>query len=262
MYTSSVVGLGASSPVIAYGRLYTVAYDGMIHAFDMTTGHNDWNYYIGSAGLRNLMVNGHLAEAYMSLQTVKYTLQLENTAQATHLARGAKMVCVNATTGEEIWRTQGWMQTPIVADGSITAFNHYDNRIYCFNKGPTAITVSAPDIEVPLSAKIMIKGTITDKSPGTKQTEQLGKFPNGVPAVSDASMIDWMAYVYQQQPKPTTATGVLVSLNVIDSNGNYRPIGTTTSDATGFYSFDWQPDIAGKYTVIASFAGSESYWPS
>jgi hypothetical protein len=24
----------------------------------------------------------------------------------------------------------------------------------------------------------------------------------------------------------------------------------------------WKPDIPGKYTVYASFAGSESYWPS
>jgi hypothetical protein len=24
----------------------------------------------------------------------------------------------------------------------------------------------------------------------------------------------------------------------------------------------WTPDIEGKYTVYASFAGSESYWPS
>jgi hypothetical protein len=24
----------------------------------------------------------------------------------------------------------------------------------------------------------------------------------------------------------------------------------------------WKPDISGEYTVIASFAGSDSYWPS
>jgi hypothetical protein len=61
---------------------------------------------------------------------------------------------------------------------------------------------------------------------------------------------------------PSTATGVEVKLDVLDANGNYRTIGTTTSDANGFYSFEWIPDIEGKYTVIANFAGSESYWPS
>jgi hypothetical protein len=75
-------------------------------------------------------------------------------------------------------------------------------------------------------------------------------------------MTAWMEYLYQQQPKPTNATGVLVNIFVVDANGNYRSIGTTTSDATGFYSLQWKPDISGKYTVYAMFAGTESYWPS
>jgi hypothetical protein len=36
----------------------------------------------------------------------------------------------------------------------------------------------------------------------------------------------------------------------------------TTTDADGYFSFNWKPDIEGKYTVYASFGGSESYWPS
>ena len=75
-------------------------------------------------------------------------------------------------------------------------------------------------------------------------------------------MSDWMEYVYMQKPRPTNATGVEVTIDVLDSNGNYRPIGKTTSDANGFYSFQWEPEIEGKYTVIATFLGSESYWPS
>ena len=30
----------------------------------------------------------------------------------------------------------------------------------------------------------------------------------------------------------------------------------------GFYSLDWEPDIPGKYTVVATFVGSESYYAS
>jgi len=48
----------------------------------------------------------------------------------------------------------------------------------------------------------------------------------------------------------------------MDANGNYRNIGTTTSDATGYYSFKYAPDIEGKYTVIATFHGTNGYWPS
>ena len=71
-----------------------------------------------------------------------------------------------------------------------------------------------------------------------------------------------MAYIYMQKPKPTDTEGVLVTLSVIDSNQNYRDIGTTTSDSDGFFHFTWVPDIPGDFTVYASFAGSESYWPS
>jgi hypothetical protein len=61
---------------------------------------------------------------------------------------------------------------------------------------------------------------------------------------------------------PSDATGVEVSIDVIDANGNYRNIGTVTSNADGFYSYQWWPDIPGKYTVIATFCGSESYYGS
>ena len=115
---------------------------------------------------------------------------------------------------------------------------------------------------IELGKSLVISGTVTDISAGTKQDDQAARFPDGVPAVSDESQTAWMEYVYQQNQLPTNATGVPVTLNVIDANGNYRTIGTTTSDATGFYSYQWTPDIEGKYTVYASFAGSESYWPS
>ncbi|MBT0160348.1 carboxypeptidase regulatory-like domain-containing protein [Candidatus Bathyarchaeota archaeon A05DMB-2] len=115
---------------------------------------------------------------------------------------------------------------------------------------------------IPQGSSLVIRGTVTDISAGTKQKEQAARFPNGVPAVSDESMSAWMEYVYMQKPKPTNVTGVTVKIDVIDSNNNYRNIGTTMSDSSGAFSFQWTPDIPGKYTVIASFAGSESYWPS
>jgi hypothetical protein len=71
-----------------------------------------------------------------------------------------------------------------------------------------------------------------------------------------------MEYVYMQKPKPTDATGVQISIDVVDANGNHRNIGITTSDSSGAFSFQWTPDITGKYTVIATFAGSQSYYPS
>jgi hypothetical protein len=71
-----------------------------------------------------------------------------------------------------------------------------------------------------------------------------------------------MEYVYQQQPEPTNVTGVPVTLYVLDSNNNYRAIGTTTTNANGFYSFNWTPNITGNYTITAVFAGTDSYYGS
>ena len=71
-----------------------------------------------------------------------------------------------------------------------------------------------------------------------------------------------MEFVYQQQVCPNNITGVPVTISVLDSNNNFRTVGTTTSDGSGTYSLTWTPDIAGNYTVIANFAGSNSYYPS
>lgn len=146
--------------------------------------------------------------------------------------------------------------------GYLTVFDPYDGQLYCYGKGPSALTVTAPDVAASFGTPIVIKGTVSDIAAGTKQKAQAANFPNGVPAVSEASMSAWMEYVYMQKPRPANTIGVQVTISVVDANGNNREIGTTTSDTSGTFSFNWKPDITGKYTVIAQFAGSESYYPS
>ena len=75
-------------------------------------------------------------------------------------------------------------------------------------------------------------------------------------------MTQFMEAVYEQQPMPTNITGVPVTLYVLDSNNNYRSIGTTTTNADGDFGYTWHPDISGNYTVYAVFAGSQSYYGS
>jgi hypothetical protein len=124
------------------------------------------------------------------------------------------------------------------------------------------MTVDAPKTSIDSDKSLVISGTITDISAGTKDADRSARFPDGVGCVSDASQTEWMAYVYMQQPKPTNATGVPITLNVVDANGNYRTIGSTTSTTEGYFTYTWTPDISGDFVVYASFAGSESYWPS
>jgi len=150
----------------------------------------------------------------------------------------------------------------VIADGCLQEWDSFDCKIYTFGKGPTQVTVTAPDAAVTVGSSITIRGTVMDISPGVQQAGVVERFPAGLPAVSDASMSHWMEYVYKQQTKPTNTTGVEISLSAIGPDGNIIELGTTTSDDNGFFSFNWKPTNAGKYTLTASFGGSESYWPS
>jgi hypothetical protein len=240
---------------------------GVVQAYNVTNGKLVWTYEVRDPYMQALWSNnwpvGHLIVADGKI----YFANLEHSGNQP-LPRGGPFVCLNATTGEEIWRANGmfrqtvWGGRAVMGDSIIATMDTYDQRVYAIGKGPSATTVAAPDIGVPFGTSVTIKGTVTDVSPGTMEYALTARFPNGVPAVSDESMSDWMLYVYKQFPRPTDVAGVDVTLSVLDANGNYRDIGTTTSDSDGFYSFAWIPDIPGKYTVVASFAGSKAYWPS
>jgi len=151
---------------------------------------------------------------------------------------------------------------PAVSDGIATTLNAYDNQIYSYGMGPSATTVTAPDVGVTTATPITITGTVMDTSAGSQQNAVVANFPHGLPCVSDASMTQFMEAVYEQQPMPTNITGVPVTVYVLDSNHNYRAIGTTTTNANGFYSLTWTPDIPGNFTVTAVFAGTQSYYGS
>ncbi len=163
-----------------------------------------------------------------------------------------------------IWKLEDFSWGgPSIADGYLITCNQYDNLIYCIGKGPSATTVEAPLTDTTAGSTEMIQGTVTDQSPGAKvEGPKLG-FTNGVPAVSEASEEAWMEYIYEQQLKPTNATGVPVSIDAIDPNGNYIHIGDATSDTSGNFGYAWTaPNVPGKYTIYATFAGSNSYGSS
>jgi outer membrane protein assembly factor BamB len=177
----------------------------------------------------------------------------------------AQQLALNLTTGKVVWSIDAFDVTsgPAISDGVMTTLNAYDNQIYAYGKGPSKLTVTAPDVAATVGTTVVIRGTVTDISAGSQQQAVAANFPNGLPCVSDASMTGWMEFVYMQQPCPTTVTGVDVTLDALDPNGNFVHLGTATSDGSGFFSYAWPtPDIPGKYTIVATFAGSESYYPS
>jgi hypothetical protein len=176
----------------------------------------------------------------------------------------ARRVAINVTTGEEVWSILSYSgRCPgAIADGYLLEWDSHSNEIVCFGKGPTQTAVAAgPEVSV-YGSKVVVKGMVTDVSPGTEAYNREARFPNGVPAVSDESQREWMEYVYMQQAKPADATGVDVTISVSDPNGNTYDVGTTTSNGDGFYTMTFTPEVPGEYVVTATFGGSESYWGS
>ncbi len=259
---------GGQRGVTAYGNIYVQGYGGEIDCYNAKDGKLTWVFNNTNSGLETPWPLRPIFISAVADGKV-YAFNNEHSPNAP-LYRGSKVYCLNATTGDEIWSMWGWSgqtggqggSTAVLADGSLCYYNYYDNSIYNVGKGSSATTIVASPKSSLFGDTVVIEGTVVDTSAGTQENVIATRFPDGVPAVSEASMSAWMEYVYMQKPRPTNATGVDVTLSVVDSNSNYRNIGTATSDADGFFSFNWKPDIEGKYTIYATFEGSESYWPS
>ncbi len=253
----------------AYGKLYTCGYGGLLYCYDLTSGKLLWTYGNGGSGNSTNSGEPYPGSYPIAIYAIgNGIVYLENNAHTyeTPLYKGALTRALNATTGQEIWTLSAIdseSSRGAIADGFATFFNGYDNSVYSVGHGPSATTVQAPLTAISAGTSAIIQGTVMDISAGTQQTEQKADFPNGVPASSDASMTAWMGYVYQQQPEPTNFTGVTVTLTAIDPNGNYITLGSATTDASGHFIYMWTPpNVPGKYTVTATFAGTNGYWGS
>jgi hypothetical protein len=274
-YFGSGMGIGQTA-VDAYGNLYVDGYGGEVWCYDTANGKLLWQFGNGGAGnTTDAGINSPwgllptLIDAVANGEVFVSSQQHGNGALSPYY-KGEMQWVLNATTGQEIWSI--YFQAPnsggsgypegAIADGVYVQYNFYDNQIYAFGQGLSQTTVTAPNPVTSEGSPMIIRGTVIDVSAGTKQNQQAADFPNGVPAVSDASQSAWMEYVYMQKPMPTNVTGVPVTISVLDSNGNYRQIGTTTTDASGMFTLTWMPDIPGNFTVTALFAGSNSYWGS
>jgi outer membrane protein assembly factor BamB len=254
----------AGNEVIANGTVYLWTYGGDVYAFNIANGALIWQYHTPSGGSESPY--GVEPLWCFSVGTVAGGILFipEGHMYSPPLFHGAQQLALNITNGKVVWNIDAFDVTsaPAISDGIATTLNAYDNQIYAYGMGPSKTTVTAPDPVTSVGSPIVITGTVTDISAGSQQNAVAANFPNGLPCVSDASMSQWMEYVYMQQPMPTNMTGVPVTLSVIDSNGNNRQIGTTTTTASGTFGFTWTPNIQGNYTVTAAFAGTQSYYGS
>jgi len=248
-------GMYDETGAAAYGIFYTMAYDGMIHAYDIKTGKHLWDYYTGSSGYETpygqwpfYVINGWaIADGKVFACTGEHSPDSPP-------FRGFRLHVVDAFNGRPVWNISGYWMFPAIADGYLVVFNGYDMQIYCFGKGKTSITLEAPLTAVPKGSSIIIRGKVLDESPSQK----------GTPAVADEDMTQWMEYLNMQKPMPQKVRGVTVELYAVAEDGSIISIGRATTDPLngGIFSMVWTPPKEGKYAITAVFPGSESYWDS
>ncbi len=250
-------GIWGTYDSASYGGNYIVSlYDG-IYAFNWSTGKISWVYKDPSipfetpyAGYDPLMSSVSIADGKI------YAYNSEHT-QSQPFTRGWKLHCINATTGDGIWNINGPLTPGAMADGYLTAAGN-DGYMYVFGKGQSKTTISAPQTAITQGQSILIAGTVLDQSPAQPDT----------PCVSKDSMATYMEYLHMQMPidgilHNATVTGVSISIDAVDPNGNYIHIGDVTSDGySGTFGYTWQPEISGQYTVTATFMGDDSYGSS
>jgi outer membrane protein assembly factor BamB len=244
--------------------LLALDFAGYVHAYNITTGQLIWEFFTGSSGMTTAYgtwVLNNPAPTSAGPEGSGLIYVVGGHAYNPPLYPGAQIYCINATNGKLVWSEFGYYTyDPVeVADGVLVCYSCYDGQVYCYGQGPSATTVSAPQVAVSQGTQVLLTGTVTDQSPG--QTS-LGVPAAGTPAISDDNMSAWQAYLYMQQPKPNNAIGVPVHLTAIDPNNNWQDIGTAISDDHGMYSIAWVPPVPGTYKVTATFAGSNSYYSS
>jgi outer membrane protein assembly factor BamB len=273
-------GLSSADDTAIYNHMFfSYGYGGQVTAYNITTGQVVWQYTAKDQGFESPY--GNYPVGIAAIADGKLYLDSSEHSPTQPLWRGSDLRCVNASDGTEIWKILHWgagmaAGTDIfIADGRLLSLDSYDNYLYCYGQGSSGTTVSAPQTDISLGNSVTLTGTVTDQTPSGKlnenyavpsltQAQGVGQdfVLKGTPAVSEGSMQAWMEYMFKQQAKPTNATGVPVSLDAYDPNGNYIHIGDTTSDITGTYGFDWTPQIPGTYQIIATFHGSTSYGAS
>ncbi len=244
-----------------HGLILALSYNG-VYAMNATNGEIVWHYidpdvYNEQPYGSNVAPDGSNYSSYSFGSTgavigggVIYAPNTEHSP--TLYYRGQGLVGIDAVTGQKLWKILGVYTPTAVAYGTLIASDSANGFTYAFSKGETATTVSTSEKVIAKGSAVLIEGTVFDQSPAQA----------GTAAVSEASMSAWMEYLHMQQPKPTNATGVAVKLTAVDANGNKIDVGIAQSDSTGLYSVLWTPQSEGKYTIIAEFEGSNSYYAS
>ncbi len=142
----SFYGMGTK---IVYNNMLidTGGYGGIVQAYDAKTGTSLWNWSAPSVGLGETPYqNSPTSYGGLSGDGLLYLYSSEH-SNNNPIRRDAQIWAVNVTNGEMAWMLTCWPSTaPILADGRLVVVDCHDLQVYCYGKGPSATTVSAPQM--------------------------------------------------------------------------------------------------------------------
>jgi hypothetical protein len=249
--------------VAAYSDMVLgVGYTG-VWAINETNGDIVWHYADPAVPFET-PYNSNFTEEVYAVQTIrvadgKVYVQNNEHTPTQPATRGWGLICLNVTNGDFMWKISGANLGPGGASqGYLTASSSYSGYFYVLGKGKTALTLNAPQTALTPGQGVVVAGTILDMSPAQP----------GTACVSSDSMSTWMDYLHHQMPMDgyyhnVTITGVPISIDAVDPNGNFVHVADVTSDSSGAFGYTWiVPSMAGDYKIIATFMGDDSYGSS
>jgi len=267
-YPFGASAFGVYGMASAYGLFFRPGYDGL-WAFNWTDGSTAWytsrmskapfestytNYTGGSESYPG-QTQVRIADGKVFIYDGEHSPQQPRT-------RGWSLYAFDVYTGKEIWELaingaimfSSPPSTGPIIDGYLY-FPATNGVTYIIGIGKSATTANAEPVVISAGSTVLIKGTVLDQSPAQP----------GTPCVSKDSMTTQMNYLHLQYPISgiwgnETINGVPVALSAIGSDGTYYDIGTTTTNGYyGTFSMAWTPTKQDTYTIMANFAGDESY---
>ncbi|MCZ2809573.1 MAG: PQQ-binding-like beta-propeller repeat protein, partial [Candidatus Bathyarchaeota archaeon] len=233
-YPWASAGFGAYSAMSAYGMLFRESMDG-VYAFNWTNGEIVWKFeakarspyespYTTADNKGTVYPFYSFGQGGIIADGKFFTWNYEHT-ESWPVTRGWSLHAIDVFTGEAEWSMLGCIRPGAIADGYLVGSSRYDGYTYAFGKGKSATTVEAPLTAISLGQSVVLRGTVLDLSPAQP----------GTPCVSKESMATQMEYLHMQMPiaglwSNETITGVPVSLDAVDPNGNFIHIGDVTTD--------------------------------
>ncbi len=225
----------------AYGKVYMLNVDGYLYALEATSGKQVWKHRAFEPNVTQPVLMHY--PQYGAVADHKIYWLLADRQSYPPMSGISAFLCLNADTGKEIWHSYtAEIKCPAIADGRLYGSDYIYDRgtftsdpkiakkigayIWCFGKGSTSLRLWIDKEQLTLGDNVIISGNLTDLSPANSLAP---------------------------------ASNVEVTLSWRLPNGTKLAIGTVITGERGSFAYNWTPENAGSYSIVASLDESDAY---